>query len=339
MKLKSLVIFLLLTVLITSATFARTPPPVVPEDAAIVSFWTLNRISQAQPRDFIRDSRTGTFANPSKRPQRPQRWEVLGASWTNGGDVAKNTGRVYFQMGDYLYYCSASVVDEAVSDRSIIVTAAHCVYDESMEKTFATKWLFVPDYDANPVTFSSSFCDSTTLGCWTADSFVISQEYATAGSFNEVAVTHDYAFVVVKIGGKSDTYLDSEVGSQAITFSAQPPETKSWLFGYPAARKYKGDDLTYCLGPLSNDAAISNTTYRVPCDMTGGSSGGPWFRDFITDGSGTGTGTVFSINSYGYQGAKAMYGPIFNSETAAMYDLAKSTSSNILYGQWSILRP
>lgn len=315
----------------TSAAFARTPPALQGSNDKTLSFWTLNRVSQAVPRSFVRDLRTGAFSNPAKRPVGNESWQVLGASWTNGGEVSQNTGRVYFQMGSTLYYCSASVVDDAVEDRSIILTAAHCVYDESTGTGFASMWMFVPDYDANPVAMSGSFCEATTRGCWTANKFIVPNSFATAGGFNSTATKHDFAFAIVENGGKGNTQLDTEVDSQPISFSSQPNQTKSWLFGYPAARKYKGDDLTYCLGPLTRDVVTEEATYRVACDMTGGASGGPWMKDFITDGPGTGTGTVFSINSYGYSGVKAMFGPIFSSETAAMFDLAQIITTNTLY--------
>jgi hypothetical protein len=315
----------------TSAVFARTPPPSSGSDTKTLSFWTLNRVSQAVPRAFVRDMSSGAFTNPSKRPVRNESWQILGASWTNGGEVSENTGRVYFQMGSTLYYCSASVVDDPTGDRSIILTAAHCVYDESTGTGFASMWMFVPDYDANPVAMTGSFCDTTTRGCWTSEKFIVSNSFATAGGFNSTAVKHDFAFAVVENGGKSNTQLDAEVDSQPISFSSQPNQTKSWLFGYPAARKYKGDDLIYCLGPLARDIATEEATYRVACDMTGGSSGGPWMKDLITDGPGTGTGTVFSVNSYGYNGVKAMFGPIFGSETAAMFDLAQTMTASTLY--------
>jgi hypothetical protein len=161
----------------------------------------------------VRDDRKNSFDLALKRPKKADRWEILGASWTNGGEVSENAGRVFFQMGSALYYCSASVIDDSVSDRSIILTAAHCVYDETSGTGFATNWMFVPDFDANPVAMTGLFCETTTRGCWTADAIVVSDSYATAGSFNEAAVLHDYAFVVVKYGGKNDTQLDNEVGT------------------------------------------------------------------------------------------------------------------------------
>ena len=116
---------------------------------------------------------------------------------------------------------------------------------------------------------------------------------------------HDYAFAMVGAGGKSGTaQLDSTVGGHPIQFSAVSGGADTYLFGYPAAGKYRGNDLVYCRGPLGFDPNVANATYRVGCNMTGGSSGGGWYTPF-----GGGSGTLVSVNSYGYSGITAMHGP------------------------------
>lgn len=55
-------------------------------------------------------------------------------------------------------------------------------------------------------------------------------------------------------------------------------------WGYPAAPPYSGLKMFKCLdrpGRLSLDTALP-TMYRIGCTMTGGSSGGGWFR--VVDG-------------------------------------------------------
>ena len=96
-------------------------------------------------------------------------------------------------------------------------------------------------------------------------------------------------------------------------------------FGYPAAGRYHGNDLTYCQNPLGFDALTGNTNYKLACGMTGGSSGGPWLSGFDSTGN---AGTIRSLNSYGYSGqSNNMYGPIFNADTTATYNAANSTST------------
>ena len=298
------------------------------EHQRIVDFWTPERIAQAVPRDFVIDGR-GWRAKPDN-PGKPGggggNSTVTGASWKGGGDVVDTTGKVLFAMGASYFVCSGSVATESVTGRSVVVSAGHCVFDETNEQ-FATNWMFIPNYDAAPAPLDvqGSFCAQTQWGCWTAESLVVHEGYATAGGFNDQAVQYDWGFAVMGDGGHSNTQLDAAVGSQPVSFSSVSPSTTVSAFGYPAAGKYKGNDLVYCQGPVGTDQFTDDKTYGVSCNMTGGSSGGPWFAPFD---NGTGTGSQMSVNSYGYSGVKSMFGPMFNSNTEDTWNTALTTNGN-----------
>src|SRR4029077_20973685 len=118
---------------------------------------TNGRVAQAIPRDFEFDPNRGSF-RPSAKPARPGgggSTSTVGSSWTAGGEVLGTTGKVLFAMGGVYYVCSASVADDTVSGRSIILPAGHCAVDESTGE-FATNWMFVPDYDSAPVALTTS---------------------------------------------------------------------------------------------------------------------------------------------------------------------------------------
>ena len=76
----------------------------------------------------------------------------------------------------------------------------------------------------------------------------------------------------------------------------------------------------YCRGPLGTDANTGTTTWSMGCDMTGGSSGGPWVKASNT--TTYADAVLSSLNSYGYSGTKKMFGPIFNSRTQAVFNAA-----------------
>jgi hypothetical protein len=292
----------------------------------ILAFWTKERLQSATPRDYVRTDKG--FAPKAKRakPPRPPGGggSVTGASWTKAGAILKGSGKVYFVMGSSAYVCSGSVATDHRTGKSLVLTAGHCAYDEAGRK-FATNWLFIPEYDTNPVLGN---CSATTYGCWTAEALVVHNGFATAGSFNQQATIHDFAFAVVGAGGKSGTaQLDTTVGSFGITTSGISSGQKLYAFGDPAAGKYHGNDLTYCAGNIFEDGYNAKLTWGMACDMTGGSSGGPWMSSFD---EASGSGTLSSLNSYGYSGLSNMYGPKFNTKTQAVYDAADKATANTI---------
>jgi hypothetical protein len=327
-RLPALLVSAILLVLIAAPVQARGPQASRHEQT--IAHWTPARMAAAIPRDFVYHPGRG-FAPAAKPPGPPGGGGggggggtgfTNGASWTAGGVIKERTGKVYFEMGSSAYVCSGTVANDSRTGFSLVLTAAHCAYDEANEE-FATNWLFIPDFDQAP-TFT---CDNTQYGCWTADALVVHEGYASAGGFNTQATLHDFAFAVVGPGGHNEaTQLDQAVGWYNVVIPGlTSPGQAAYAFGYPAAGKYKGNDLVYCAGQIFEDPYNDELTWGVPCRMTGGSSGGPWLSSFITT---TTAGGLSSLNSYGYSGVAAMHGPKFNSDTAAVYSAANSSTAN-----------
>lgn len=314
---------------VSAAPRTDSSPHQIRNNDKVIKFWTNSRVAKAVPRAFNRNHRSGRFS-PASRWSND--WINMGSPWALGGDIQGNTGRVFFEMGGSYWTCSASAISDTASDRSIVLTAAHCAYDESGRYGFARQWMFVPDYSALPSKYDPNglFCTGTSRGCWTANSLVVSSAYATAGGFNSEAVVHDYAFAVTGLGGKTNVQLDSVVDPNPVSWSGMDGMEDTFLFGYPAAGRYKGSTLIYCRGPLEYDGKLFYATYKVGCSMTGGSSGGPWLSPFENSGTQTGSGVVISLNSYGYGGTKAMYGPILGLEASTMFESSLTVSENTL---------
>ena len=285
----------------------------------VVAFWTKARIAAARPRDMSLQPRGQKVAPGTKLAAAA----VTGAQWPDGkGLVYRATGKVLFQMAGGYWICSGSVATETRTDRSIVLTAAHCAYDQAA-KAFATNWLFIPEYDTSPNLWD---CTQTARGCWTAAALVVSAGFANRGGFDTTSAQSDWAFAVVGNGGLAGTSaLDTTVGSFRIAFSSYGSGTAVSNFGYPAAAPYDGNELVYCQGSLGFDFWTLNRTYRLGCNQTGGSSGGPWLTSFPTTGDG---GTLSSVNSYTYSGSANMYGPKFNTRTQAAWNSALTTTVN-----------
>jgi V8-like Glu-specific endopeptidase len=278
-----------------------------------MAYWTPARIANATPRDFVKAS-SGAYV-PKARPGGGGSGSgaVTGASWAGNGIIEQQSGRILFTMGGSDYICSGSVVDSGNDAMyATVLSAGHCVFDAT--DGWATNWMYIPDFDDAP-TYT---CASTFYGCWTAERLAAHTDFVSAGAFNDQAVEVDFAFARVGKGGKGATGtldLDAVTEGYTLKTGGVTNASKLWAFGYPAAGKYKGKDLTYCTGTLVNDPYGANT-WGMACNMTGGSSGGPWLAD--TTNPGTTEGTVASLNSYGYSGQSVMYGPKFTSETTAV---------------------
>ena len=183
----------------------------------------------------------------------------------------------------------------------------------------------VPEFDSAP----NYSCGTSKWGCWTATALVIDSGFKTSGSFNTQATVHDWSFEVVAGGGKpgETKQLDTTVGSFNLSTTNLGVGGQVFSFGYPAAGKYHGSDLTYCSDQVFTDTRNANLTWGIDCDMTGGSSGGPWLTSFDSN---SGIGTLSSVNSYGYGNTARMYGPKFNTNTQTTFNAAQSaTTTNV----------
>ncbi len=223
-------------------------------------------------------------------------------------------------MGAFLYSCSGAVADDTRAGFSLVLAAGHCVIDKGR---FATRWLFIPEYDTDPIDYGD--CASSPHGCWTAQALFVHENFAAQKRFNDTAVVHDFAFALLGPGGHSGSAsLETTVGSFPVAFSGVTSGDTLSAFGYPAARPYDGQQLTYCEGPIGEDPGTDGATWSMACDMTGGSSGGPWVSGDPLSGS----AILRSLNSYGYSGIDNMYGPKFGSRARAVYDAANGTATS-----------
>lgn len=224
-----------------------------------------------------------------------------GAAWTRGGAIVKTAGRVFFTYQGRNASCSANAVTS--ENRSTVITAGHCV---RMGGAFHGNWVFVPGYQNG----------ERPHGTWVATTL-----YTTPQWNNSEDVNYDVASAVVApLNGRS---LTDVVGGQGVSFN-QARRRQMHSFGYPAAAPYDGSKLVYCAGRAFDDFLMSRDI-GLNCNMTGGSSGGPWFLDFNES---TGLGTLNSVNSFKYAFATGwMFGPYFGTEARAVYEAAQTTGT------------
>jgi V8-like Glu-specific endopeptidase len=313
-RLAVLVAVSLIVLALPTAVGARSPGTGAnSERASTLAYWTSQRMAHAIPRDFERRS-SGKIV-PKARPGSGS-GGVTGASWTGDGLIETQSGRILFTMGGVDYICSGSVIDDSSESNgySTVLTAGHCAFDDT--DGWATNWMYIPRFDDAP-TYS---CANAYYGCWTATRLAAHHRFVTAGGFNDQAVEVDFSFARVGLGGKGvvgTIELDATTHGYGLKTSGVSLTDTLWAFGYPAAGRYHGKDLTYCKGSLVADPYGANT-WGMACNMTGGSSGGPWLADTTNPALPASEGRVASLNSYGYSGLSDMFGPRFTSDTLAI---------------------
>ena len=278
-----------------------------------IGYWTKDRLENALTRgfEFEPGAKSGKLVSLGKasRGGGGKTTSITGSSWTKGGKPLSATGKVFFTMGAQTYVCSGSIVNDSKSDRSIVLTAGHCVFDNATG-SFATNFIYYPAFDTTPVT------DCTISRCLVATSLVAHNGFTSQSSFTTQATQYDWGFASIP---------ESNINGYAFNSTPFTNSATSYAFGYPAGTPYGGKDLVYCAGPISPDTNNGGLTWGLGCNMTGGSSGGPWFAAFNSTNF---DGSASSVNSYKYtNNSKKMYGPKFNASTLSTFNAALEVTS------------
>jgi V8-like Glu-specific endopeptidase len=273
----------------------------------VAAHWTPEAMRSAVPMDNLLgsvDAKALTDAVARGVPQvvaptdvSPQAFPNGGSAWTGGGAVVNTAGRVFFTFQGRNASCSGNAVTS--TNRSTVITAGHCV---KLEGSFHTNWAFVPAYNNGNAPF----------GTWTARQTMATPQWVASENINfDIG-----AAVVNQLNGQN---LTDVVGAQGVAFN-QPRAQNMYAFGWPAAAPYDGTRMIYCSGRTFN--AILSNGIGMTCNMTGGSSGGPWFQGF---NEGTGTGLVNSVNSYKINFIPTwMFGPYFGADAQNLYNTAQA---------------
>lgn len=272
------------------------------EHDRIVAYWTAERMRTAVPGDALVAGRNvpRTAVVDTGRPH-VEAASNTGEYYTGGGQVARTTGKVFFTLDRVNYVCSGSSVTSTNHD--VVLTAGHCLNEGP--GAYATNFAFVPAYDdgARP------------YGTFTARALVTTTEWKDAGDFN-----YDVGFAVMN--SLNGTDLTDTVGTQGIGFNLARG-SHMYSFGYPAAKPYDGTEIAWCHGTVSQDTFGGSSDQGLDCNLTGGSSGGPWFTGYTES---TGVGTLNSVNSFKYRAGPYrtyMWGPYFGSVIQSLYNTAQ----------------
>jgi V8-like Glu-specific endopeptidase len=197
-------------------------------------------------------------------------------------------GVLFFSQNGEDFRCSATSIGD-----NALWTAGHCVHDgKSGVSGWSDNVVFVPAYKDGNAPF----------GSWTFKNVATSNAWFTSG---------DYRF---DIGGvtlepnASGAGVDEVVGSLGFAYNLNPMQ--HWFnFGYPMTTPFDGKTMQIC----SASYARLDSNYSSPmpmamgCDLTDGSSGGPWIINF----SGSPGNTNYINGNNSYRVGEEMYSPYF----------------------------
>ncbi|MFE2499325.1 trypsin-like serine peptidase [Streptomyces scopuliridis] len=215
------------------------------------------------------------------------------------GTALKTVGRLFFVNSRGAdTWCTATAVKSA--NRSVVMTAAHCVRLGSSPGNTNTTMVFVPGYNKGKKPYGVfAVRSAATPRTWENDS------------------VNDVSALVVD-ADKNGRKLTDVVGGRPIAFDRAVGGTVTAL-GYSATRPQLGEELLRCVGRTKRE----HGTQMIPCDLTGGASGGPWLADFDAT-TGKGKGVLVSVNaSLDSLTPTKMYGEVLRTTAKKVYDRAQ----------------
>jgi len=210
-------------------------------------------------------------------------------------------GKVFFtNAAGQDMVCSGTAV--ASLNQSVVDTAGHCLY---WNGDWVKNLIFCPLYDSG----------STPYGCWAARDFEVPSDWIHARPND---YHHDFGMAIVS--PNSQGVLTDIVGGAGLAYN-QPVNQSFYAYGYPAAYPFDGQTRQSCEGASGKSWQHGGgTVVSIPCNMTGGSSGGPWFIKLSGNWYLNGHNDFTSSMQPGH-----MFSPYYDDTWYALYDKAQHT--------------
>jgi V8-like Glu-specific endopeptidase len=254
------------------------------------AYWTVDRMRSAVP---VEKSKPSTAAGkPGGSGSGATSVEVT----IPPGSALTAQGKVFFTDNRTNYVCSGTALAG-----NVVWTAGHCV--NQGPGSYYTNFMFVPAYIDGAAPY----------GKFAASQLLTTGGWRLSGQFG---VDVGAAMPTTNAAGQT---LDQAVVERTPVFNSTRAQSYN-VYGYPAAKPFDGRRLRVCNTAWSRDDTTSSpSTMGIPCDMTGGSSGGGWV---------TSSGQVASVVSYGYATIKnVLFGPHLEVEAQQLYADAVAAAS------------
>ncbi len=205
-----------------------------------------------------------------------------------------------------VFGCSGTVVESA--NKSLVITAAHCLRDEGPNGQLASRVEFVPGYSHGREPF----------GRWTASRIAVMAGWTDNEENRQVQ--YDIGAIVVQPDAEGRR-LAEVVGSRGVKWNA-PPDQAFESFSYPGAPPFDGETMYSCRSNFGGrDEATTRDGFLLSmgCDTGEGGSGGGW----IIGGAYLNSVTSYSLAS----DPEVNYGPYFGSDFFDLYQRVRGVST------------
>ena len=287
------------------------------DPANAIAYWTPARMRSALSADKLLAN--AKFTHPSSQGGTPGFGAPAIPQGQQGGNTPDATlvphssyptfpystvGKVFFKDSrtGLNYVCSGASTNS--NNKSVVDTAGHCVVQGGSGGNWYTNWVFCPQY----------YNGSTPFGCWVARQLWSINIWVSTGSFED-----DFGDAIVSPNSHGD--IVNVVGGTGWAYNYSTSQNFTAL-GYPAASPFNGN-LMYKCGPTfpSTVAGFDDgKVIAIPCNMTGGSSGGPWLISL----NGT-FGYVNGHNDFKYNSDPAhMYSPYYDGDWFIVFNSAQN---------------
>jgi hypothetical protein len=266
----------------------------------VLNYWTKARMSTAMNDDVLQ---ANTGAQASSDSSQGQAAKQQGQAPRNGNAEypLSTVGKLFLTSatGQNMVCSGTAVVS---SNDSVVDTAGHCLY---WNGGWMRNVLFCPLYDSG----------KSPYGCWAARDLEVPSDWISRKP-NELH--HDYGMAIVSANDEGK--LTDVVGGAGWAYN-QSVNQPYYAYGYPAAHPFDGQTRQMCQsssGKLWNFAG--GTVVSIPCNMTGGSSGGPWFIKSGNNWYLSGHNDFTSTIQPGH-----MFSPYYDDTWYALYSKAQQT--------------
>jgi V8-like Glu-specific endopeptidase len=258
-------------------------------------FWTPARMRAARPLDLVVGP-GGSSRLHAGSPLEP----TAGASYLPVAtpEVAPFSveGRVFFQRGDFLGFCSGTAINSPT--RQLVLTAGHCVNsgrEDGKPSVFSRHLEFVPAYTGGVAPFGTFAARPNAVHA--------PRPWIKQGNFD-----FDFGAFLTFPNSEGVNLADAVGGGATIVTDLDRHQTFQ-TFGYPRETKF----MQTCTAPYIGDDASTNflpgpPTMGVRCRWVPGASGGGWL---IGDGT-----QIDGLNSYlHFSRNSPIFGPYFSATT------------------------